>query len=133
VLRPESDSDSKFLKALNPAMADAVALAQARPGAHVATTDADATEALERIAGSLGVSTLGLVRAEGRKLQVLALDGVMPGVDTLLNQRYPYGKTIYIVTRGAPTAETGRIITAAGSRKAAPDYAAIGCAASSFA
>jgi len=127
VLRPDTDSDSKFLKSMSPAMAEALALAQARAGATVATTDADATEALERIAGSLGLTTLGLVRAEGRRLQVLELDGVKPGVDTLLARRYLYGKAIFVVTRGAPSAELQAVFATAFSRRARQAFAGLGC------
>jgi phosphate transport system substrate-binding protein len=129
VLRPESDSDSRFLGALSPAMAEALAAARARPGAHVATTDADATEALARIAGSLGVTTLGLVRAEGRGLQVLELDGVKPGADTLLSKRYPHAKTIYWVTRGAPTPEALAAMQACATAKAQQSLTQLGCVA----
>lgn len=127
VLRPESDSDTKFLKALSPAMAEAVAQAQARPGAFVAATDGDASEALERIAGSLGLSTLGLLRAESRKVQVLALDGVRPDVDTLVSRRYPFSKTVFAVTRGQPVGEPAAHLASLLARAAAPRLAVLGC------
>jgi phosphate transport system substrate-binding protein len=127
VLRPDTDSDSRFLKSISPAMAEALALAQARPGATVATTDTDATEALERISGSLGMTTLGLVRAEGRLLKTLEVDGVKPGVDTLLARRYPFGKSIFLATHGAPSAELQAVFTTAFSRKVAQAFASLGC------
>jgi phosphate transport system substrate-binding protein len=127
VLRPDTDSDSRFLKSMSPAMAEALVLAQARPGATVATTDTDATEALERIGGSLGMTTLGLVRAEGRRLQVLELDGVKPGIDTLLAKRYPFGKAIFLATRGTPSAELQAIFATVFSRKVAQAFGRLGC------
>ena len=127
VLRPDTDSDSKFQKSMSPAMAEALTLAQARAGATVATTDTDATEALERISGSLGMTTLGLVRAEGRLLKALELDGVKPGIDTLLARRYPFGKTLFLATRGAPSAEVQAVFATAFSRKVAQAFASLGC------
>jgi phosphate transport system substrate-binding protein len=129
VLRPETDSDSRFLATLGPAMAEALAAARARAGAHVATTDADATDALSRISGSLGVTTLGLVRAEGRALHVLELDGVKPDVPTLASKRYPHGKTIYWVTRGEPTADASAVLQATTTRQARQRLLELGCIA----
>ena len=118
VLRPDSDSDSRVVAAISPAMAEALVAARARAGAYVATTDADATEALARIAGSLGVTALALVRAEGRALHVLEIEGVRPDVDTLTNKHYPYAKSVYWVTRGLPTAEVQAVLQATATRKA---------------
>lgn len=129
VLRPESDSDTRFLKALGPAMAEAVSAALARPGVHVAATDTDATDALERITGALGVTTLGLLRAERRRLHVLAFAGVAPGLDTLASGRYPHVKSIYLVTRGAPSGPLADAIESLSSRPAAQVLAAVGCQA----
>lgn len=129
VLRPDSDTDTRFLKSLGPAMAEAVSAAQARPGVHVAATDTDTTEALERIAGSLGLTTLGLVRAERRRLHVLALAGVTPALETLASGRYPYAKTLYLVTRGTPTGPLVEAVHALTSRAAAQALAAISCQA----
>lgn len=129
VLRPESDSDSKFVDAFGPAMAEAHAVARTRPGTHVAITDADATEALQRIAGSIGVTSLGLVRAEGRRLHALALDGVMPGLDTLASRRYPHAKMVHAVTRGEPSAEAQKVIAALVSRAGVQRLADLACLA----
>lgn len=100
VLRPASDGDTSFVKSLGPGLAEAVGLAHARPGNPVAMVDAEAIEALDRIGGSLGVTTLGLVRAERRRLHVLDLDGVRPEADALIAKRYPHSKTVYLVSRG---------------------------------
>lgn len=127
VLRPDSDSDTKFMKAMGPTIAEAVVLAQARPGMRVATTDNDATEAIERIAGALGVTTLGLVLAERRRVHVLEIDGVAPRLETLATQRYPYAKTLTLVTRGSPSGPVADVVQALTSRSAAPLLAALGC------
>lgn len=130
VLRPQTDSDTRFVQSLGPAMAEAQELAAKRPGVLVAATDSDASEALERVAGSLGVSTLGLLRAEQRRVQVLDLDGVRPGLETLAAGRYPHVKTIWIVTRGSPGNEVQAALAALQSRKSQQTLAALGCTAS---
>lgn len=127
VLRPDSDSDTKFMKAIGPTMAEAVTLAQARPGVKVATTDSDATEAIERITGALGVTTLGLVLAERRRVHVLEVDGVAPRLESLATQRYPYAKTLTLVTRGSPTGPVAEVVQALTARATAPLLATLGC------
>lgn len=128
VLRPESDSDSRFLNTLGPAMTEAHAAARARVGVHLATTDADATAALESVAGSLGVTTLGLLRAEGRRAHPLELDGVRPDLDALASRRYPHAKSIHLVTRGAGTPEARALASLMFTRPLAQRLATLGCA-----
>lgn len=131
VLRPESDSDSRLLKTLGPELAAASVKAQQRPGAHVAVTDTDTTEALERIAGSIGVTTLGLVRAEGRRLHVLDVQGVKPSAGALVSGRYPYVKVIYATTRNPVPALVADVLAQSATRKAAQAMAALDCVAAS--
>jgi len=114
VLRPPSDGDTAFVKSLAPALAEAVTQAQARPGSHVAMVDAEATEALERIGGSLGITTLGLIRAERRRLTALQLDGVRPDADSLTDRRYPHAKTVHLVTRTRRREEDSAVLARLG-------------------
>lgn len=129
VLRPESDSDTALVKSTSPAMAEAVAAAQTRPGVHVGITDIDAIEALERIQGALGVSTLGLVRAQRRRVHVLSLAGITPGLDTLALGRYPLAKRVYLVSRGTPAGNLADAVQALNARPTAQLLAALGCRA----
>jgi len=129
VLRPPSDADTALARSLSPAMADAVPLAHNRAGVLHAATDGEASEAIERIPGSLGITTLGLLLAERRKVHVLALDGVEPGLATLANGRYPLAKTVYAVTRGTPAGAAADWLRALGGPEAAAALAALGCAA----
>lgn len=128
VLRPASDVDTALTRALGPAMAEAADRAQVRAGVHLAATDGEATEALERIAGSLGITTLGLLLAERRHVKVLALDGTEPGLAALAAGRYPHAKTVYAVTRGAPAGAAAALLQALATREAAAALAALGCA-----
>jgi phosphate transport system substrate-binding protein len=103
VLRPARETDNDALRLISPEMSDAVDTALARPGMRYAATDQDAADMLEQTPGALGTSTLALLLSEKRKLNVLAINGVKPSVDTLARGRYPYLKPLYLVVRAAPS------------------------------
>lgn len=131
VLRPRSDGDSALLAAMSPDVARALEAAQARPGMVVAATDQDAADEAERLPGSLGTSTLSLTLSEHRRLALVAIEGVAPSVKTLADGTYPYQKSFFLVTRGAPSglakqfvefvrSREGRAILEANGHVAAP-------------
>jgi phosphate transport system substrate-binding protein len=99
ILRPNGDSDIAFLRALSPAMDRAIDDGFKLPGVKIAATDQDAANALGSTPGAFGVSTLLQVRAEARPLTPMPVGGVVPGLAALANGSYPYGKTLYLVTR----------------------------------
>lgn len=101
VLRPVTDSDSQALKEMSPALADALQQAHQRENKNVAPTDGESADEVERIPGSFGTSTLPLVLTELRRLKVLTVDGVSPGIQGVANHRYPYAKALYLVTSPA--------------------------------
>lgn len=98
VLRPEVDSDTALLRSLSPAIDEAVKKAFTRPGMLIAITDVDAADALERLPGSFGTTTMSIVIAQGRPIKVLALDGTFPSLKGLADGSYPYPKPFYLVT-----------------------------------
>jgi len=98
VLRPMADIDTRLVAGLSPALREAVASAGKRPGMIVADTDNDAADMIERTEGSFGVTALGLVLSERRKIKVLKLDGVAPSAKSLADGRYGLEKRFYIVT-----------------------------------
>ena len=102
VLRPESEFDTDILRRMSSAMASAVESAYARPGLIMAATDQENLESLERIPGSLGITTLGQILAERRHLKLLRLDGTPPTPETLSRGSYRHGKTFYVVSRPEP-------------------------------
>jgi ABC-type phosphate transport system substrate-binding protein len=55
--------------------------------------------------GSLVGATLAQITAEKRNLRFVALDGVMPSLDTYLDGSYPYGKPLYLIAPTVPSAE----------------------------
>jgi phosphate transport system substrate-binding protein len=75
-----------------------------------AITDQESADESERLAGSLGTSSLGLLRSEERALKVVSIDGVAPSLRNYASGAWPHGKTMYIVTRGRPDAHTQKFM-----------------------
>lgn len=98
VLRPIGDSDSDMIKAMSAAMREAKTKAEQRKGMTFAVTDQEAADSLEKISGALGPSTLAQILSEKRGLKALRLDNVEPGVQSIADGRYPYYKTLLMVT-----------------------------------
>lgn len=127
VLRPESDGDTRLLKDVSTTMADAVAQAQARPGVMVATTDLDAIEAIERIAGALGFTALAMLRNPQRRVKALSVDGVAPTLDHLAAGRWRHAKSVWLITRSAAPAATQDLLTHLSASRTTKALPALGC------
>lgn len=106
ILRPTGDSDSTLIKSISPAMSDAKTLAESRQGMAFAVTDQDSADALERVPGALGPTTLAQIIAEGRELRALQLDGVAPSVAALADGSYRLHKTLLMVVAANPSGAT---------------------------
>lgn len=115
VLRPVADSDTKLLAEFSPDVGKALAEAQSRSGMVRAATDQESADQSERLQGSLGTACIALLLSEKRALRVLKLDGVEPSVANLVNGRYPYAKTQFLVTKGRPSAAVQRFFDFIGS------------------
>ncbi|MBA4177491.1 MAG: hypothetical protein C0505_13180 [Leptothrix sp. (in: Bacteria)] len=111
VLRPIGDSDSETIKAMSPAMRDAKSAAERRKGMAFSVTDQEAADAIEKIPGALGPSTLALLMSEKRALKPLALDGVAPSAQTIADGSYPLAKRLMIVTGPKTPAEAQAFVT----------------------
>ena len=111
ILRPITDSENALLQTWSPEIKHALSVAHARPGVHIAITDKDSADAIERIPGAIGTSTLALILSEQRPLKALALMGVTPSVAALKSGKYPYYKPLYLVTLPSPS-ETARAFIA---------------------
>ncbi len=98
ILRPNEDTDTKILKALSAEMADAVTKAHGRRGVRIALNDTESNEAVSLTSGAIGTSGLAGVLAGKPALNVLTLNGVKPGRDTLADGTYPLSKEINFVT-----------------------------------
>lgn len=99
VLRPTSDSDTMLMSSWSPAVKEALAQAHARPGMIVAPTDRNSADQIERLAGSIGSTTLAMILAGRRDIRVLPIEGVTPSVQSLADKSYRYFKRMYLVTR----------------------------------
>jgi phosphate transport system substrate-binding protein len=110
VRRPFNDTDTTVLRGLSQAMAQAVDAAQRRPGLITAGNDHENADALEAVRGSFGGVALSQVLAERRRLVLLALEGVEPGLEALAAGRYPLAKTFGFVTRGEPSAAAAALM-----------------------
>lgn len=98
ILRSEFESDTQLLRSLSPGVDRAVQDALRRKGMVIARDDLEAIDLLKRIAGSLGTTTLGLVRLDGRSLTILPVNGVVPSARALAEGKYPWFKSLYLVT-----------------------------------
>ena len=110
MLSPSDDIDNELLSGLSASMRRAVASAHARPGMLTEPTDRSQADAIERLDGALGTSTLALVRTEDRPLKVLALNGVAPSPQTIENGTYLLAKSFYLVWSRQPSPLTERFI-----------------------
>lgn len=107
VLRPVGDSDSELGKAISPEMREAQLAAEQRKGMRFAVTDQDTADSLEKLPGALGPTTLAQILAEKRRLKALKIDGIEPSAKNVGSGRYPWYKTLYLVTtpKATPAAQ----------------------------
>jgi len=117
VLRPVTDADTELLGAFSPGVKQALADAHKRGGMVRAITDQESAEESERLPGSLGTSTVALLRSEKRALRVVNIDGVAPTPQNFASGVYPHGKTMIIVTKGPPNEATQKFLDFIASEK----------------
>jgi phosphate transport system substrate-binding protein len=115
VLRPASDHDTALLAAFSPGVKDAVAIAMAREGMVFAMTDQDSADAIERLPGGLGTSSLALLMSERRRARALSIDGVTPTVANVASGRYPYVKPLVLLVKAGAPASLMQFVAFVGS------------------
>jgi phosphate transport system substrate-binding protein len=98
VMRGEYESETATLRKLSPKVDAAVAQALQRNDLPIAENDLDALENLIKIPGSLGTTSLGLIKASAAKLTLLPIDGVAPNTKNMENGRYPLVRQFLLVT-----------------------------------
>lgn len=115
VLRPPTDIDTMTLAGLSPGVAIALQQATARPGMLTALTDQEAADAIARLPGALGVTTLAVIASEGRPLSGFTIDGVEPTLANLASGRYPHGRDLFLAIRQGPNDTVRRFVDFVGS------------------
>ncbi|WP_176632573.1 substrate-binding domain-containing protein [Desulfolutivibrio sulfoxidireducens] len=103
VLRDPQDADTLALAALSPDMKKVLDDCLANPSAVIAENDLAAVDMLEKTPGSLGTTTLSLLRTQESALRTLTFEGVSPSVENLSAGRYPLSKKMYLVYREKPS------------------------------
>lgn len=111
IMRPEGESDIKLMRRFSPEMKAAVASALQRRELYVALNDQDNASALEKVPGSLGMTTLGQVLTEDRGIKPLAFNGVAGSAENLRSGSYPYFKSLYVVLAAEPSEATTAFVT----------------------
>ncbi|MCW2306446.1 PstS family phosphate ABC transporter substrate-binding protein [Rhodobium gokarnense] len=110
VLRQKSESDIGFLRKFAKGMDGAVDAAYERDGLLIATNDQQNADYLEKLPGSVGVSTEAQILSEGRRLRIVGVDKPAPNVADVERGAYPHVKTFRFVTKlGAPEKTTAFI------------------------
>ena len=110
VLRQPGDDNTKQIKSLSPAIEKALTAAEQRTGLPFAVIDQEAADKVESIPGAIGITTLALIKSEGRLLRPLTLDNVEPTVKNGASGNYPIIKRFFFVTQPAPSAAVQKFI-----------------------
>ncbi|MFC0401393.1 substrate-binding domain-containing protein [Paraburkholderia rhizosphaerae] len=98
IMRPANESDNAIIKKISPEIDTAMTALEERPGMIVKSNAQENAVAIEEIPGAFGTSTLSLIVTEHRKMRPLKLDGVDPSPQTVANGRYPYYKSVFLIT-----------------------------------
>lgn len=106
VLRGEYESETLIFRTLAPVVDAAVGEALRMTGFALAENDLVALELLGRIAGSVGTTSLGLLKTTQSRLNVLAIDGVLPSVKAAEAGTYRLLRPYYLVVSATPSPAT---------------------------
>ena len=98
VIRGPEETEIKMLRAHTKDIEEAISVALKRTDLPVGVNDLDALALLRQIKGSIGTTTLGLLRTQGEKLKVFPLNGHQPSLDNLLKGHYPLARDYFLIT-----------------------------------
>lgn len=102
ILRPESDSDAIYVMKHVRGMDAAYRSAIRRKGVFVAHSDQDNADAIRRVPGALGTTTLSVILLEESNpinpIKALSLDGVAPTPGAVKDNTYTLARPLYFVT-----------------------------------
>jgi phosphate transport system substrate-binding protein len=118
ILRPQFDSETLCIRTMSPEVDAAMTQALARKGMVFGSSDLEALHLIEQTPGSLGPTTLGLVRLLRSDVHVLSINGQAPSAKATADGRYPWFKTIYLILRKPTGPEVQAFIDFLQSRRA---------------
>ena len=110
ILRPRNDADTAILAQLFPGMGAALERARRRPDVQTAGTDQDNATLAEALPGSLTGAAYTQIKLEGRRLRLVAIDGVEPTLENFEQGSYPYGRNVYFVLPAKPNPAAQRFL-----------------------
>lgn len=99
ILRSPFESDTSILRAMGAEMEVAIDDALRRMAAPIGENDLDTLALIEKLPGSFGPTSLGLIRLQERSLTIHRIDGIVPSAAELASGRYRLAKPVYLVTR----------------------------------
>jgi phosphate transport system substrate-binding protein len=98
VLRPASDAEALIIDAAAPDVGLAIKDAIATGGLVVSLTAQEAADAIQKIPGAFGISTLSLIKSEKRPLRAASFDGVSPDAKNIADGSYPFVMSYSMLT-----------------------------------
>ncbi len=110
VMRPEFETDTMLVRQIAPQVDAAMTLATQRKGLIAAINDLDTLALLEKVPGSFGPTTTGLITLQQRQVRCLPFNGVQPSARALAEGRYPLAKVLYSVTPAQLSPATERFL-----------------------
>ena len=110
VIRGLFESETQVLMAISPAMKRALEQSVNRHQALMADNDLDAVAKLEKIRGSFGTTSLGLLKTTQSDLTVLPLQGRTPTLEALREGQYPWARPYFLVVRADATPAVQRFV-----------------------
>jgi phosphate transport system substrate-binding protein len=78
ILRPENEADTLLTKTISKDMEQAVRLAQSRPDMIIAVSNQESDDAVAKVPGAFGGTTLVQIETEKRPLKMLSFNGIPP-------------------------------------------------------
>lgn len=111
IMRPESDSDAIYVMQHVRGMGTSYRSAIRRKGVFVASSDQENADAIRRVPGSLGTTTLSVILLQEsdpiNPIKALSLDGVAPASRAVKDNTYTLARPLYFVT-GPEVSELAR-------------------------